>query len=93
MSDYDRDPVEPVAAPIERERVRESTTVVHTGERRGGGGVVAAVVVLLAVILLAFLVPAPDINVKMPDVDLKVPENVKLPEVKVESDGDGNKSK
>ena len=111
MSDYDREPVDPAAAPIERERVRESTTVVHTGERRGGGGVVAAVVVLLAVVLLAFLffggafnragdevgvnlnVPAPDINVKMPDVNVKVPEKVTLPDVKVDTDGDGNSSK
>jgi hypothetical protein len=106
MSDYDREPVDPATPPIERERVRESTTVVHTGERRGGGGVVAAVVVLLAVVLLAFLffggvfnragdeigvnvnVPTPDVNVKLPDVNLKVPESVK-----VETDGDGNKSK
>ena len=92
MSDYDRDPVEPVAAPIERERVRESTTVVHTGERRGGGGVVAAVVVLLAVILLAFLFfggafnrAADDVgvnvNVPAPDINVKMPDvDLKVPE-------------
>lgn len=79
------------------------------GRGGGGGliAVVLLILVLLAVLYFVFgggfnkaadkvgvnvNVAAP--NISIPDkIDVKVPDNVKIPDVKVDSGGDGNKSR
>lgn len=103
MTDYDRDP-EPV-----RETER-TTIVQTGGDRGGGAGVVIAVIAILALLVLLYLffggglnragdkvgvnvnVAAP--NVDLPDVNLKIPEKIEIPAVKVETEkkSEGNSS-
>ena len=96
MTDPDRDREPEVVRDVER-----TTTVVSTGGDRGGGGA------LLAVLYFVFSgsfnraadevgvnvnVEAPKVDV--PDVNLKVPDKIelKVPDVDVKSDSDGNKA-
>lgn len=103
MTDHDRGP-EPV-------RETERTTIVHTGNRGGGGGVIVAIVAILALLVLLYLffggglnrasdevgvnvnVAAPKID--LPDVNIKVPEKIEVPNLKIETEKkpDGNSSK
>jgi hypothetical protein len=94
MTDYDRDR-EPV-------RETERTTVVQTGGRGGGGGVIVAVVAILALLVLLYLFFGGGLNraadevgvnvnvgapkVDMPDVNIKIPEKIEVPAVKIETE-------
>lgn len=100
MTDPDRDR-EPV-------HETDRTTIVHTGGRGGGGGVIVAIVAILALLVLLYLffggglnraadevgvnvnVDAPKIEV--PDVNIKIPEKIEVPAVKIETEkkADGN---
>ncbi len=102
MTDYDRDP-EPV-----RETERTTIVQTGGGGAGGGGGVVIAVIAILALLVLLYLffggglnragdkvgvnvnVAAP--NVDLPDVNVKIPEKIEIPAVKVETEkkSDGN---
>jgi hypothetical protein len=97
MTDHDRDP--------ERVRETERTTIVDAGgpRRGGGGGLIAAVLLILVLLALAFFFfrgsfdraadkVGVNVNVAAPNVDLKVPDKieVKVPDVDVKSDGQGN---
>ena len=103
MTDHDRDR-EPV-------RETERTTIVQTGGRGGGGGVIVAIIAILALLVLLYLffggglnraadevgvnvnVAAPKID--LPDVNIKVPEKIEVPNVKIETGKkpDGNTAK
>jgi hypothetical protein len=103
MTDYDRDP-EPV-----RETER-TTVVQTGGDRGGGGGVIVAIVAILALLVLLYLFFGGGLNragdkvgvnvnvaapkVELPDVNVKIPEKIEIPNVKVEAEkkADGNKA-
>jgi hypothetical protein len=99
MTDYDRDR-EPV-------RETERTTIVQTGGDRGGGGLIIAIVAILALLVLLYLFFGGGLNragdkvgvnvnvaapkVELPDVNVKIPEKIEIPAVKVETKkADGN---
>jgi hypothetical protein len=101
MSDYDRGPDRDRETIRDTER---TTVVQTEGGRRGGGALLAIVLIILLLVLLFFLfgrgmldragdevgvnvdVDAPKVDV--PDVDVKIPEEVKVEvpeEVRVET--------
>ena len=101
MTDHDRDR-EPI-----RETER-TTVVQTGGDRGGGGGVIVAIVAIVALLVLLYLffggglnraadkvgvnvnVDAPKVD--LPDVNVKIPEKIEVPNVKVETEkkSDGN---
>jgi preprotein translocase subunit SecF len=101
MGDHDRDR-EPI-------RESERTTIVQTGGGGGGGGVIVAIVLILAVLALLFLFFGGNLNkaadkvgvnvnvdapkIQLPDVNVKIPEKIEIPNVKVETEktAEGNK--
>lgn len=109
MSDYERDP-EPVREPV-RETERTTIITDTGRDRGGSGGLIAAVLLLVVVLLIAYFffgggfnrtadkvgvnVNVPATKVELPDVNVKVPDKITIPNVKVEtqSSGTGNSSK
>ncbi len=105
MTDYDRDP-EPV-----RETERTTVIQTGSDRGGGGGGVIVAIIAILALLVLLYLffggglnragdkvgvnvnVAAPKVD--LPDVNIKVPDKIEVPNVKIETDqkADGNKAK
>jgi len=103
MTDPDRDR-EPV-------RETERTTIVQTGRGGGGGGVIVAIVAILALLVLLYLFFGGGLNraadevgvnvniaapkVELPDVNIKVPEKIEVPNLKIETEKkpDGNTAK
>jgi hypothetical protein len=107
------EPIREPARERETVRDTDRTTIIQTdrGERSGGSGVLMAVILLLAVLAIAFFffrgsfnraandvgvnvnVPAaslPDVNLKVPDkVKIDIPDNVKIDT----GSADGNKAK
>jgi preprotein translocase subunit SecF len=85
-----------------------TTTVVQTDGGRGGGGMIVAVILILVLLAVLYFLfsggfnraadkVGVNVNVETPKVevpDIKVPDKieVKVPEVDVKSDGQGNKT-
>jgi hypothetical protein len=106
MSDFDREP-ERVR---ETDRTTTIITD-GGRDRGGSGGVIAAVLLLLVLLVLGFLffgggfnkaadkvgvnVNVPATKVELPDVNVKIPDKIEVPNVKVETrkSGDGNASR
>jgi hypothetical protein len=104
MSDHDRDR-EPV-----RDTERTTIIQTGGGERRGGGGIVIAIVLILALLVLAYVLFGGQLNraadkvgvnvnvdapkIEMPDVNVKIPDKIELPNVDVKTEkADTNQSR
>ena len=103
MSDYDRE------RETVRDTERTTTVIQTDGGGRGGGGIILAVILILLLLGVLYFVfgggfnraadeVGVNVNVEAPKVEvpqITVPDKieVKVPDVDVKSEGDGNKAK
>ncbi|HEX2763253.1 MAG TPA: hypothetical protein VHM92_05335 [Allosphingosinicella sp.] len=107
--DRDRETIRETPPETVRETDRTTVVTTDGGRGGGGGVIAVVVLLLVVLAILWFVfggglnktadkvgvnvnVDAP--NVSIPDkIDVKLPDNVKVPDVNVKTDGDGNASK
>ena len=91
-----------------RDTERTTTVIQTDGDRGGGGGVLLAVLVIIVLLAVLYFVFSGSFNraadnigvnvnveapkVDMPDVNIKVPEKIEIPDIEVKTEGDGNKA-
>ena len=91
-----------------RDTERTTTVIQTDSDRGGGGGVLLAVLVIIVLLAVLYFVFSGSFNraadnvgvnvnveapkVDMPDVNIKVPDKIEIPDVDVKTEADGNKA-